>query len=669
MWPILIILLGLLTLLPGSGGEKMQAGSNRLGLEKSPYLLQHKDNPVHWFAWGSEAFEAAKRENKPIFLSIGYSTCYWCHMMEKDSFELPEVADALNKDFISIKVDREEHPDVDQIYMDAVIGITGRGGWPMSVFLTPDLKPIFGGTFFWRQQFLDLLSRISRSWKEEPDKIFAATQEVMNYLADRNKESGAGKLSEDLLRSAFHQYEESFDSRHGGFGGAPKFPPSVALSLLLRIHRRTGNQPALQMATQTLDAMARGGIYDKIGGGFHRYATQDDWNEPHYEKMLYDNALMATTYLEAYQVMKAIEEEKKTSPEGALRGRLDPALPVEGATRASSKTYAEVARETLDYVLREMTDPEGGFYSAQDAGEVGKEGEYYHLNKEERAKHLPPHKDDKILTSWNGLMIAAMAKGYQVLGDECYLTAAQKSASFIERKLHSSGRLLRRYRDGDSRYDGTLDDYAFLIHGLLALYESDFDPKWIRWAEELQRKQDELFWDSTNGGYFFSPADDKTLLVRKKETHDGAIPSGNSVAALNLLRLFGLTFRMECHEKGERLLPILAGEATRYPSGFAQALIALDYRLDRSKEIAVAGSLAETKELIREIWRRFLPNKVLAVGLPVEGLSSPIPLLNGKKLIGGKSTIYVCENLTCKRPTTDLGEAIKLIDDVEKYKM
>lgn len=614
---------------------------NRLGGEKSPYLLQHKDNPVHWFPWGEEAFQAARDENKIIFLSIGYSTCYWCHMMEQDSFETREVAEALNRDFISIKVDREEHPEVDQIYMDAVVGMTGRGGWPLSVFLTPDLKPFFGGTFFWRPQFLQLLPEIQDSWQKNPEKILESGTKITRFLEKQGESSGAAKTDNSHLQKAFQQLEKSFDETNGGFGGAPKFPHGMELSLLLRIYRRTGNPKALAMVTQTLSAMARGGIYDDIGGGFHRYATREDWNEPHYEKMLYDNALLVWTYLEAYQVTK-------------------------------KQGYAEVARQSLDYVAREMTHPEGGFYSAQDAGEVGKEGEYYRLNKEERLKYPPLHKDDKILTSWNGLMIASMAKGYQVLGETRYLDAARKAAVFIREKLYKDGKLLRRYRDGESRYDGTVNDYAFLIHGLLTLYESDFDPQWIRWATDLQSEQDKLFWDQKNGGYYLAEAEEKSLLVRKKEFDDGVTPSGNSLSALNLSRLHNLTFDQKYPETLKRLLSVASGIAASYPAGHSMLMAAVDYDLDRSKEVAVVGKPDDPamREIRKFFFESFIPNKILAMGEPVPlGDATHPPILQGKPMMNDRPTIYVCENNICKCPTTSLEEAKKLVNDFEKYNL
>ncbi|MBI1909846.1 MAG: thioredoxin domain-containing protein [Deltaproteobacteria bacterium] len=612
---------------------------NRLGEEKSPYLLQHKDNPVHWFPWGDEAFRAAREENKIIFLSIGYSTCYWCHMMEKDSFEREDVAEILNKDFISIKVDREEHPDVDQIYMDAVVGMTGRGGWPLSIFLTPDLKPFFGGTFFWRPQFLQLLSQIQDSWQKNPEKILESGTKITEFLQKESEVSGTANADTRTLQKTFQQLEKNFDKTNGGFGGAPKFPHSMELSLLLRIHRRTGSPKALAMVTQTLDAMARGGIYDDIGGGFHRYATDKDWNEPHYEKMLYDNALLVWTYLEAYQITK-------------------------------KQRYAEVVTQSLDYVLREMTHPEGGFYSAQDAGEVGKEGDYYRLSKEERSKAPPLHKDDKILTSWNGLMIAAMAKGYQVLGEARYLDAARKSAAFIRQKLYQDGKLLRRYRDGESRYSGTVNDYSFLIHGLLTLYESDFDPQWIGWAVDLQSQQDKLFWDQKNGGYYLAEAEEKSLLVRKKEFDDGVTPSGNSVSVLNLLKLHDLTLDQGYQKRLGELLNAVSGIAASYPAGYSMLMTAIDYHLDRSKEVAVVGRLDDPTmlEIRKFFFESFIPNKVLAMGEAAPLGDSKYPaILQGKTMQNDQPTIYVCENNICKRPTTSLEEAKKLINDFEKY--
>lgn len=591
---------------------------------------------MDWYPWCNEAFQAARAENKPIFLSIGYSTCYWCHMMEKDSFEKQEVADVLNKHFISIKVDREEHPEVDQIYMDAVVTLTGQGGWPLSVFLTPDLKPVTGATFFWKDQFLSVLNHMQNLWEKEPEKLLQQAAELTQFL---NQKSAAApkEILQEIFQTAFEELESHFDAAHGGFGGAPKFPQPFVLQLLMRIGRRSQNQKALEMVVKTLEAMAAGEIFDKVGGGFHRYATQADWNEPHYEKMLYDNALLATTFLEAFQATK--------------RGR-----------------FGEGARRTLDYVLRDMTRPEGGFYSAQDAGPVGKEGEYYRWSEAEkklspealfkiRQKRTPPHKDDKILTSWNGLMIGALARGYQVLGEEKYLKAAQAAAHFIRARLFKEGKLLRRFREEESLYAGTLDDYAFLIDGLLHLYESDFDLGWLEWAKGLQKSQDEIFWDEEEAGYFFSDPNEKTLVIHKKEYHDGALPSGNAVSALNLLRLFGLTCEKSYHDLAESLLKRFAKEAEKYPTGFAQALIAIDFLKGPPKEIAVVGPLKDegVQTLRAYLYQTFLPNKVLAFG--------ELPALQGKKMLREKPTFYICENHFCKAPTNDWEEAKRQIQE------
>lgn len=669
---------------------------NRLGQEKSPYLLQHKDNPVHWYTWGEDAFEAAKKENKIIFLSIGYSTCHWCHVMGKDSFENREIADILNKHFISIKVDREERPDVDQIYMDAVQAITGSGGWPLSVFLTPDLKPFFGGNFFWKEQFIVLLNQIQQTWESEKDKIISSGEQVVTFLNKGIEETEVFKLDTDAIIQAFTTFRNGFDEKYGGFGKAPKFPKSIDLSVLLRIYRRTGNENALKMVTTTLDNMARGGIYDHIGGGFHRYSTDDQWLIPHFEKMLCDNALLAWTYLEAYQV-------------------------------TGNDMYKDVAKETLDYILRDMTHPEGGFYSAEDADSEGEEGKFYvwtweelkklfkkkeldlvsdiygiskegnfkdeinilHLKEENsrdikkdpqiqkihrklfetREKRIHPHKDDKILTSWNGLMIAGMSKTYRVLGDERYLKAAVDAAHFIRKNLYRDEKLVRRYRDGESRHDGYLNDYSHMIFGLINLYESNFDSQWLNWARELSEKQDELFRDEDKGGYFFSEKEAENLIVRNKQLSDEEIPSGNSIAALNLLHLFALTYETDYLKKAEKIFEAVSTPFSRYPPGYASVLLALDYYLDRSKEIAVIGKpdADETRTIKKFLYENFLPNITYVFSTPDE--KKDLPLLKDRKAIDGKTTVYVCENNICKKPTTDIEEAKKMIGEFEKYEL
>jgi len=667
---------------------------NRLGKEKSPYLLQHKDNPVWWYAWNEEAFSAAKKENKPIFLSVGYSTCHWCHVMERESFEDQQVADVLNKDFISIKVDREERPDVDKIYMDAVMATRGQGGWPMSVFLTPDLKPFFGGTYFPKTQFLALLNQIQKGWQDQRDQIEQTGEALTQHLkAAEIKGKGLDKVSEAMLIAAFHIKKSTFDEQYGGFGHQPKFPPSTALMLLLRIAKRTGNQKALEMVTRTLDRMAQGGIYDHVGGGFARYSTDEAWLVPHFEKMLYDNALLSMIYLEAYQATQ-------------------------------KPMYLEIAKETLDYVVRDMMRGEGGFYSAEDADSEGQEGKFYVWSHEElkqwlteaefkkfiavygvtsagnfehkanilhlsqdadwqtkkdpliqtahqklfkaREKRVHPHKDDKILTAWNGLMIASMAKGYQLSGDQKYFEAAQSSAAFIQKHLFQNNRLLRRYRDGEAKFSANLDDYAFYVQGLLMLYEADFNPQWLTWARETQKIQDELLWDE-QGGYFFTSSDDPTLIRRSKDYHDGAKPNSNGVSALNLLKLHDYTFEASYLEKAKKTLFSAASELAQYPEGFGQMQIALDYYLDRSKEIAVIGHPEDpqTKKILAYLRETFLPNKVIAFSTPQE--ARQIPLTDKKTMQKGKTTVYVCENNICQWPTHDLEVVQKQVSEFKKY--
>ena len=677
--------------------------TNRLAKEKSPYLLQHAHNPVDWYAWGAEAFEKAKKEDKPIFLSIGYSTCHWCHVMERESFENEEIAKVMNEHFISIKVDREERPDIDQIYMTAVQAMTGGGGWPLSVFLTPDLKPFFGGTYFppdrrfGRPGFPDILLEISRLWREEREKATSWGQELTaNLQAMRDTSGGGGELTVETLRRAYGNIQSGFDSRDGGFGPAPKFPRSETISLLFRIYRRTGDKHALAMATATLKKMARGGIYDHLGGGFHRYSTDAKWLVPHFEKMLYDNALLAKSYLEAYQI-------------------------------DGNEMWAGVARETLDYTLRDMTSPEGGFYSAQDADSEGVEGKYYVWTEEElqklltaeefkkvkevfqtsahgnfegknilnmteksawkeryetplasaikklldhRYSRIPPHKDDKVIASWNGLMIGAMSFGARVLGDERYVAAAKKAADFTLKTMWDGKTLKRRYREGDVRFGGSLDDYAFLIQGLSDLYETDFDIRWFESARALQKRSDELFWDSKEGGYFYTDASDPSLIARSKEIYDGAVPSGNSVAALNLLRFYSYTMD-EAYRKGaETLFRVFSEFVSKHPHASPAFLMALDYATDASKEIVVAGTKDDPKvqSILKGLHQKFLPNKVLALADRLDR-GKIMPLLEGKVPQEAEATIYVCEGRTCKRPVNSLEKAEEGLKVVKTYKL
>lgn len=619
--------------------------------------------------------------------------------MEKDSFERPEVAKILNRHFISIKVDREERPDLDRIYMDAVVRMAGRGGWPMSVFLTPDLQPFFGGTFFRRPKFMQILNRLAKQWNADPEAILDTAYELSEDLRTQKQLRASSLPGDDVFNKFYQQLQRRFDRKHGGFGSAPKFPPSVRLQLLLRIYRRSGSKPALAMATKTLDAMAAGGMYDHVGGGFHRYSTDARWHAPHFEKMLYDNALLAQTYLEAYQVTK-------------------------------KKAYATIARGILDYILREMTAPNGGFYSAEDAGEVGHEGKYYiwsvtelkkALTRQEfgllskhyvivpkgnfeagknilylqssqslpvldsaplqkihakllsiRDKRHHPHKDDKILTGWNGLMIGAMAFGSRVLDDARYLKAAQAGAQFIRDRLWIEGQLLRRYRDGDARYPSYLNDYAFLIQGLIQLYTVDYNPTWLEWALQLQYKQDTLFRDPKDGAYFFSDAQDDSVIIRQKPSSDGAIPSANGTTALNLLRLFGLSLDDRWQEQADKLLRAMSSNLKRGPAWNSQALIALDYRLDDAKEIAIipGNDSKSIKAFKKLLGNNFLPNQVSALSKTDNDSSKVFPTLLMKKIAQqGRTTYYVCEDHICKLPTTDLSVATRLLKNFKPYKL
>ncbi|HEX5035887.1 MAG TPA: thioredoxin domain-containing protein [bacterium] len=677
--------------------------TNRLAQEKSPYLLQHAHNPVDWYAWGPEAFEKAKTEDKPIFLSIGYSTCHWCHVMERESFENEDIARVLNENFVSIKVDREERPDVDQIYMNAVQGMTGSGGWPLSAFLTHELEPFWGGTYFppesrWgRPGFKDILLEISKFWKTDRQKLTEAGKEVGAALQSRSRTSAGMKtLSEETLRRAFAAFRDLYDPQYGGFGGAPKFPRSETISLLFRIYRRTGEKQALAMGMHTLDRMARGGMYDHLGGGFSRYSTDERWLVPHFEKMLYDNALLARAYLEAFQI-------------------------------DGNPMWEGVARETLDYVLRDMTAPEGGFYSAEDADSEGEEGKFYVWTEGElkpllsgeqfqavkehfqvtpqgnfeghtilsfkegtpwasryseplksaiktlfdvREKRIHPYKDDKVIASWNGLMIGSLAFAAQILDDERYLKAARKAAAFVTSRMWDGKTLKRRYRDGDVRFDGSLDDYTFLASGLLDLYETDFDPKWFSAAMALQKRADELFWDDKDGGYFFTAAGDPTLIARSKEIYDGAVPSGNSIAALNLLKLYDYTLDDAFSKKAEFVQKAFSEFVSSHPQASPALLMAVDYATDDSKEIVVAGrsSDGKRKALIASIHHLFLPNKVLAANDPAQPASG-VPLAEGKTEVNGEAAVYLCQGHACRKPVTKLDDVLPDLKASKTYKI
>jgi uncharacterized protein len=675
--------------------------TNRLALETSPYLLQHATNPVDWYPWGSEALARSKADNKPIFLSIGYSACHWCHVMERESFENPSIAALMNEHFINIKVDREERPDLDQIYMSAVMAMTGHGGWPMSVFLTPELEPFFGGTYFpptdsrGMAGFPRVLSSVHQAWQERQDEIVESAAEMTRQLrAFGTMAKGAGELDSKLLDQAARTTMRGFDPLHGGFGHAPKFPHPMDLKVLLRHHARTGDGQALHIVRHTLDKMARGGIYDHLGGGFARYSTDDRWLVPHFEKMLYDNALLTSVYLEAYQ-----------------------------ATRDDD--FGRVARETMDYVLGRMTGPEGAFFSTEDADSEGVEGKYYvwtlaevtdvlgadraktfcyvydvtkdgnweeHnilnlprtlsqaaklLGRDEsglqseladdrirllavRAGRVPPAKDTKVLVSWNGLMIAALADGGRILKDERYLDAARRAASFVlERLRRDDGRLLHTYKDNQAKLDGYLDDYADLIDGLTRLYEATGEPPWIDAALNLARIMIDEFGDPENGGFFFTGNRHEALIARQKDVHDNATPSGNGMAATALVRLGALTGRDDLTQASRRALESVQDLLERQPAAAGQSLIALDFLLGSIREFAViAGDdPAEFRAVMEAIATTFRPHKVVAPATSAQAswLADIVPLLAHRPAREGKATTYICEHFTCREPVVGVA--------------
>jgi uncharacterized protein YyaL (SSP411 family) len=702
-------------------------GMNRLARERSPYLLQHAGNPVDWYPWGDEAFEKARRENKPIFLSIGYSTCHWCHVMEHESFENQDVADALNADFVSIKVDREERPDVDRVYMTFVQSTTGSGGWPMTVFLTPDLKPFFGGTYFppqskWgRPGFRDLLGEIGRVWTHDRERVDFAAAELFDRLksvagADGRSQAEASIAGVDALTEAVEQYQLAFDRRHGGFGDSPKFPRPSELLFLLREHARTGAESPLTMVVETLRAMALGGMRDHVGGGFHRYSVDGEWRVPHFEKMLYDQAQLVLAYLEAAQALRL------------------------GSGQATSEFFAAVAEDTLAYVARDMRDAAGGFLSAEDADSVPpeggpqKEGAFYVWSDAEigallaadagivrqrfgiepdgNAPHDPqaeftgqnllytartveeiaaetgrdagevmavlgrarqvlfdaragrprPHLDDKVLTSWNGMMIAAFARAARVLPDRPqageWLATARSAARFVFDHLWdgSSGVLLRRYRDGDaSGIDGYAEDYASLIWGLLELFQADGDPAWLSWARELQAQQDARFWDAAEGGWFSTTGRDPSVLLRLKEDYDGAEPAASSVSVLNLLALAHLTGDEDARQKVERTLGRYGDRAGRAARVIPMMLAGLSTFHAAAMQVVVLGADGDAKPLWAEVARHYTPFALMVPvtpGDPQRTLSATMPFVGPMRQKGGLATAFVCRDFACREPVT-----------------
>jgi uncharacterized protein YyaL (SSP411 family) len=676
---------------------QQQAFTNRLAHETSPYLKQHAHNPVNWYPWGPEALEEARRLDRPIFLSIGYSACHWCHVMEHESFEDEEVARILNEHFISIKVDREERPDLDQIYMTAVQLLTGQGGWPMSMFLTPDLKPFYGGTYYppedryGRPSFKTLLKAIVEAWQSRRDEILKSAGQITEHLQGAGRpEREAGELGPDLLRHAVGLLARAFDSTYGGFGSAPKFPHPVDLQLLLRAWKRFGDDDALHMVRATLDHMARGGIYDHLGGGFHRYSTDERWLVPHFEKMLYDNALLTRAYLDGFQA-------------------------------TGDPFYREIVVETLTYVQREMTSPDGPFYSTQDADSEGVEGKFFvwsakeieavlgaeladvvgdvygvepggnweghnilhrsrtyeqsarlrrlperelrqmldqarHRLFEVRSKRVWPGRDDKVLTAWNGLMIGAFAQAAQVLDDNSYSATASRAATFIlERMRGPDGRLFRTASAGAApKLNAYLEDYAFLVDALVSLYEATFVPRWIEAAIDLTEVMIDQFWDASEGGFFYTGRDHEALIARTKDPQDSSIPSSSSMAAMALLRLARLTGRLDFQEKAEATLRLFRQLMATSPMAAAQMLVALDFHLGPVQEVAIVGdpAAADTRRVLRAVHEGYRPNQVVALkppGKSLPELEELVPLLAGKTN-SGPVTTYLCRNFACQAP-------------------
>ena len=673
---------------------------NRLIREKSPYLLQHAHNPVDWYPWGGEAFEKAKREDKPVFLSIGYSTCHWCHVMERESFEDDEVARVLNRDYVAVKVDREERPDVDHVYMAVCQAMTGQGGWPLTVIMTPEKKPFFAGTYFPKKSMygrvglLEILERIAEAWKGRRTDLLQVGDRVTEAMRTLMVPAGPGELSEEILTGAYKQLSSRFDERYGGFGGAPKFPRPHDFLFLLRHWKRTGEKRALEMVEKTLQEMRRGGIYDHLGFGFARYSVDERWHTPHFEKMLYDNALLAIAYLETYQA-------------------------------TGKETYARVAREIFTYVFRDMTSPEGGFYSAEDADSEGEEGKFYVWTPEEildvlgketgglfcecynvtpagnfegknilhqigislsavaarhgmsedelervleearqqlfraRERRVRPHRDDKILTSWNGLMIAALARGARVLGEEEYAEAAERAANFIlHRMRREDGRLLARYRDGESALLAYLDDYSFLVWGLIELYEATLRVEYLREAADLTREMIHLFGDDKEGGFYFYGRDGEELITRPKEIYDGATPSGNSVAACNLILLARLLADPQFEKEAERQLKAFAETVGKSPMAHTFFLTALQFALGPTREIVVAGDpeRPDTRRMLHAVGKAFLPDAVWVFRPEGPGASEVEELIlyvREHRALDGKAAAYVCENYACREPVTD----------------
>jgi uncharacterized protein YyaL (SSP411 family) len=671
--------------------------ANRLTRETSPYLLQHKDNPVDWYPWGEEALEKARAEDKPVLLSVGYSACHWCHVMERESFEDEATAALMNEHFVNIKVDREERPDVDSIYMSAVQAMTRHGGWPMTVFMTPDGAPFYGGTYFppvpsrGMPSFQQVLLSLADAYTNRREEVLKSAENVREFLRESTTASiPKSEVSEGLLTHAANALVGQIDNRFGGFDGAPKFPQAMNLEVLLRHHKRTGDRATLSGVELTCRQMANGGIYDQLGGGFARYSVDEYWLVPHFEKMLYDNALLARLYLEAYEA-------------------------------TGDGFYKRIAEETLGYVMRDMTDPEGGFYSAEDADSEGEEGKFYVWTPEEiervlepedaklaerfwdvtergnfegknilnvprppeavaaefgisteelwrrieairerlfaeREKRVRPGRDEKVLAAWNGLMLRAFALAASVTGREEYRRVAEKNASFLLEKLVADARLRRSYKDGQARFNGYLEDYACVADGLLTLYEATFERRWLMEAASLADAILELFWEEAEGAFYDTAVDHEELVTRPRDVYDNATPSGSSVAVDVLLKLSVLLDREDYQERAETVLENLSGGIAQIPGAFGRLLSALDFYLSTPYEVAIIGDREApgTKALLETVYSSYLPNKVVAGRSEGdEEAMRLVPLLADRPMRGGEATAYVCINHACQSPTTE----------------
>ncbi len=690
---------------------------NHLRHEKSPYLLQHADNPVDWYPWGEEAFEKARKEDKPIFLSIGYATCHWCHVMEHESFEDPEVARLMNETFVCIKVDREERPDIDAVYMAVCQMMTGSGGWPLTIIMTPDKRPFFAATYipkesrYGRMGMLELIPRVKDLWHNHRAELFQGANQIVHLLGQMQETGRRAVLDDSLLTTAFDAFHSQYDARFGGFGSAPKFPSPQNFLFLLRYYHRTGNPEALNMVTHTLTRMRLGGIYDQVGFGFHRYSTDHRWLVPHFEKMIYDQAMLLRAYTEAWQV-------------------------------SNDPLFTQTAQEIATYVLRDMTHPEGGFYSAEDADSEGEEGKFYlwtlddiravlppedaelairvfnveakgnyaeeasgrltgknilHLTDppsvlaeqlgmdlqtftqrleqirqrlfEFREKRVHPLKDDKILTDWNGLMIAALAYSGRALHQPTYIKAAENAARFIETHLLEGDRLRHRYREGEAAIPGFLEDYAFFINGLIELYQATFDLHWLKLAVTLTQSTITHFADP-EGGFFQTPDDGEILLVRKKEIFDGAMPSGYTVMCENLVRLARLTGHTEWENQASQALEVIGDAIRNSPRGFAYALVALDFAFGPTREVVLAFPSPAIKDspFVQVAWQGYHPRQVILVQNPRNKteLAAVAPFTQPLKPLNNQPTAYVCHNFQCELPITDLTQLQQTLTQLSK---